>query len=501
MKNNEKISNDNEKLTKENTQLKKDNEKISNDNEKLTKENTQLKKDNEKISNDNEKLTKENTQLKKDNEKISNDNEKLTKENAQLKKDNKKANNDDKKLTEKEHKDKKKKHVHDTPKISKIPKVSPSATTEIKYKQTLIIDNGSGCIRSGFASNELPKSIFPTIVGRTKNACAASYSNDIYVGNEACSKADALVLKRPIERGIITNWDDIEKIWHHAFYNELHVDPSEHPVLLTEAPLNPKQNREKMIQIMFETFNVPSFYVINQAVLSLYSTGRTIGIVLNSGYDITHAVPINNYIIPHATTSIPLAGNELTIWLQEILKERGYTFKTSSEKEIVVDIKEKHGYVVLDYISELQKARSSSKYDVFYTLPNKTGITIGDELFRCPELLFKPLLNGYEFDGIDKILFDSIMKCDINVRKDMYSNIVLSGGTTMFEGLEERIEKEMMNMAPPAMRVKVRAPPERKHAAFIGGSILASLTTFHQMMVTNDEYNDVGPAIVHQKCH
>ncbi|KAK8660671.1 hypothetical protein V6N13_051586 [Hibiscus sabdariffa] len=367
----------------------------------------------------------------------------------------------------------------------------------------IVCDNGSGYVKAGFGADDAPCVLFPSIVGRPRNrhAMFGIGEKDMYFGDEAQARRGILRLSYPVEHGIVRDWEAMERLWEHTFDKELRVNIKEHPVLLTEAPLNPRINREKMVEIMFEAFDAPATYIAIQAVLSLYATGRTTGVVMDSGEGVTHVVPIyEGYALPHAIHRLDLAGKDLTDYLTKILAQEGYVFTTSAEREIVRDIKEQLSYVAMDINKELDILGRRSKLNRQYELPDGQVITIGASRFMCPEILFDPSRVGMESGGLHEILVRSIRRCDMDVRREMFGNVVLSGGTTLMSGLADRLAKEVSLSAPPEVSVRVAAPPDRKYSVWIGGSILASLSTFEQMWITKEEYMESGSSIVHMKC-
>jgi actin len=339
--------------------------------------------------------------------------------------------------------------------------------------QAIVIDNGSGVIKAGMSGENMPSVKFPSMVGRprTKNAMIGVESKSEYIGDEAQKMRGVLNLRYPIESGIVSDWDDMEKVWAYCFSNELRVDPNEHRVLLTEAPMNPKANREKMTTLMFETFQIQGLYVSIQAVLSLYANGRTTGCVIDSGDGVTHTVPVfEGFSIPHAVGKNMIAGRAITQHMVNLLTADGISTQggESAWREIVKKMKESTCYVTLDAEAEKAKASESTQCQTTYELPDGQTVQINTPRFLACEALFNPGLikEGDEALGMSDLASKSIKECDLDIRKDLYENIILSGGSTMYEGLADRISQDVDRLCPQQGQVKVIATKDRYYSVW-----------------------------------
>ena len=350
-------------------------------------------------------------------------------------------------------------------------------------------------------NSDRPAAIIPSIVGRAKHRASmiGLEQRDHFVGTEAQAKRGVLALKYPIEHGVVRDWESMEKIWNHVFRQALRVEPAEHPVMLTEVPWNPRPCREQSVQMLFENFQIPGCYLNIQAVLALYSSGRLTGCVADSGDSVTYSLPVyEGYALPNTVVRSEVSGRDLTEFMVHELSLRGseYNLKTNAEKEIARDIKEKTTFIAPDF-EEMSKiaANNPEQLSQRYELPDGRELFLIHERFRCPEALFQPRMMNKDGFGLAQCIVESIKAADIDLRKQLYGNIVLCGGNTMFDGIADRIEKEMQKPF-----AQVHAPENRTYSVWIGGSILSSLSTFQSLWISKREYDETGVNIVHRKC-
>ncbi|KAM9181051.1 actin-related protein T2-like [Dugong dugon] len=365
----------------------------------------------------------------------------------------------------------------------------------------VIFDNGSGLCKAGLSGEIGPRHVISSVVGHPKSNFSLAESNqkNYFVGKQVLDKYDALHLHYPVERGLVTDWDDMEKLWQHLFDCELGVKPCAQPVLMTEPSLNPREIREKMAEVMFETFNVPAFYLSNQAVVALYASACVTGLVVDSGDGVTCTVPVfEGYCLPHAVTKLYIAGRDLTEHLIRLLLASGHTYPCIVNRGLVDDIKEKLCYVAFDLDKELSKRREDVLRE--YKLPDGTAICIGEQLYQVPEVLFAPEQLGIHSPGLSKMVASSITKCDIDIQMTLFAEIVLAGGSTLFPGLEERLLKELELLASKGTPIKITASPDRCFSGWTGASIVTSLSTFRHMWITSADFKEFGPSVVHRRC-
>jgi actin beta/gamma 1 len=296
----------------------------------------------------------------------------------------------------------------------------------------------------------------------------------------------------PVVKGEIVDWNKYETLFHHLLYNELKVVPEEISVLITESPLNPKKNRAKLAETLFETFNVQKIHIANSSMLSLYSYGITSGIVVDSGYGITTCVPIyEGYPLPQASSKINFGGENLSNLLLTMIQSQ-LNMKSPIKGRLCADrIKEAHGYVCRNFDEEENNLSGENK-EIEYTLPDNTTIKMGSELYRFSESIFRPQDDSYS--NLIQMITDSTSKCDPDITDEIQSNICLSGGTTLMNGYAERIQNDLVQKKGNSTFV-LNFSPERQYSSWIGGSIISSLTNFNNMWVTKQYYDDVGNSL------
>ena len=386
---------------------------------------------------------------------------------------------------------------------------------EDEQEKALVLDNGSATVKAGFSGDDAPCVEFPSIIGRPRlppqkglKGLMVGCGVHFLVGDQAYDKRGVLNIKYPIRSGVVSSWDDMEQIWHYTFYRKLRVAPEEHPVLLTDCdlPFYPKANREKLTQSMFETFSVPAMYVAMQELLALYGSGSTTGVVVNLGHHVSHTVSFHNMrVLQKSIRRVDIGGDILTSHMMKIMEESGYRFTTTTDRDVAQEIKEKLTYVAMDFGAEIKKYEENSEGNKSYALPDGQTITIGNQQFRCPEALFDTSVVRPKAECLHHMLHRCIKQQTdtregCTIAQNLYGNIVLVGGSSLFPGLQNRLTKELAMLAPPTMKVKVVAHPDRKYFPWIGGSIMASMADFQSSWITKDEFEDIGPSVVHRKC-
>lgn len=382
--------------------------------------------------------------------------------------------------------------------------------------QPIVIDNGTASIKAGFAGSSKPKVVVGTKVGRPKHTRvmpggameAEQDSRSLFVGRKLDEHRGAFLLEYPMDKGSVTDngWDAMEALWQHIYSKQcLNAKQEEHPVLMTEAPLNSRRNRDSIAEIFFESIRAPALYFTPPSVLSLYASGRTTGVVLDVGEGVMQAVPVyEGFALTHSVSRSDVAGRDVTRNLQLQLRRAGLSFTTTAEHDLVKTIKEDVCYLTptptLQDTAGVSNASVSAAVDAKtqYQLPDGQTITLSSERFQAPSVLFDPSLIGSEEPGAADVLVNSIQRSDLDLRPKLYSQIVLAGGSTLTPGFGDRMLYEVRARSPSHTRIRISAPPERIHSAYVGGSILASLATFKNMWVSRAEYEEKGSTALHK---
>jgi len=384
----------------------------------------------------------------------------------------------------------------------------------------VVCDNGSGFVKVGYAGENFPAHIFPSIVGRPLMRFDEDFKNvdlkDIMCGDDCVKYRSMLQTSYPLKEGIVKNWEDARHLWDFTFHEKLKLSQSqitERKILLTEPPSNPMQNKQNMMEEMLEHYQFSAGKVSVQAMLVLYAQGLLTGVVLDSGDGVSHVVPVWEGVVPaHMIKRLDVAGRHITDYMIKLLQLRGYNFNSSADFETVRQIKEQLCYVGYDLDIEKRLGLETTTLVQNYTLPDGRVIKISSERYEAPEVLFQPHLIGLESAGISEMLFNMINEADIDLRSSFYKHIVLSGGSTMYPGMPSRLERDMKNLylervlkgdeaGLAKFRLGIEDPPRRKHMVFLGGSVLADIMKDRdaEFWITRQEWAEHGTRIFDKK--
>ncbi|CAL5225629.1 g8484 [Coccomyxa viridis] len=380
---------------------------------------------------------------------------------------------------------------------------------------TIVCDNGTGYVKCGFAGDTVPHS-FPCMVGTPlQQSGSSSRDAEVVVGTACADSRHMLDISYPVSNGQVQDWDAMERVWDHTFEHVLNLDAAARArtnILLTEPPLNPLSNRERMVDTMFRKYGFAGVQVQIQAVLTLYSQGKMTGLVIDIGDGVTHIIPvIEGCSFPHLTRRLNIAGRDITSRLVDLLQRRGYCFNAAADFETVRSIKERACYVAADYQRELQLARETTCLVQSYGLPDGRTVKVGGERMMAPEVLFRPSLMDVEAPGVAEQVFQCIQDMDMDNRLPLYQNIMLSGGTTMLPGLATRLERDIRHLylkhilkgreeGLQKLKLRVLSTPHRKHVVFSGASVLADImSSSSDFWIGRDEWAQ-NPQQALKKC-
>ena len=385
--------------------------------------------------------------------------------------------------------------------------------TKIEYlKLPIVIDIGSYEVKAGFSGEEKPKVIFKNYFGEPKYKRVLRTfdkenkdSNEQYIG-EDCDKFFGLMkLTYPVNHGVFEKEQDILTIINHVF-TKLGINSQEikeHPILVTEPILNPYSNREKIAHTLLDNLGVPAIFFASQPILSLFSTSATSGTVLESGEGVTQScVVYEGYSIPCSYERYNYGGKDITLYLKNLLKERGYHLYNSTEIKLFNDIKENLCYLEISKRNDYNINKKIINKDMTkYYLPDGSNIDIGDEKIKAPELLFNPELIGKEYLSFDDMIINSINKTEVEIQKQSYENIWISGGNTSFKEFNKRLVNEIKDKIDKNIKVNVLQNEKIKpqHRCWVGGNVISILEIFKKMWVTRSEWNEKGSGIIHIK--